>query len=164
MNLRPLQFLALAWAAVLQSDCILSCPPNPCEEFFHPLRWCATSNMCRLNGQLMICPDCTLSTIASGNTLEVPFDEIWPLMGKRNDLFIRWDSGLTDVELFFDGVPAAEAQCKREPFAQLFVLTCSNLPRSLTSIGIRYTGNGSTEIEFDIRDQECEDANSACLD
>jgi len=165
MKLRPLQFLGITLLAALQSDCIPSCPENPCEESFDPLRWCVTSDTCRLNGQwVSSCSDCTTWNI---KTLEIPFDEVWPLLGNRNDMLIRWDKffGESTVELVLDGVPATEDQCKRAPFAQFFEMTCLNLPRSMKRLEIKYTpppGSDGVEVEAFIVDEECEAAHPTC--
>lgn len=167
MKLRSLHLLGLVSIAACQGD---FCPEDPCESSFNLLRWCATSKMCRVNGQLVTtCPNCALSDVAPGDRIEIPFDAAGPVLGKRNDLVIRWDRDVKDesnVQVFLDGVPATEEQCKREPFANLFKVICLNLSGSLKRLEFEYippmSGGGSISVELYMHDKECEDTHEVC--
>ncbi|HRI62880.1 MAG TPA: hypothetical protein PK156_01550 [Polyangium sp.] len=75
--------------------------------------------------------------------------------------------GESNVDLFLDGVLATEKQCKREPIAQLFEVTCLNLPRTLKRLEFKYippmSGGGSVSVYVDVRDKECVDTHDGCV-
>lgn len=176
MNLRHFQMLGLVSVAMLQSDCVEDCPPDPCPRNFDILGWCATSKTCRLNGQPVIdceccgkTPDCPLWRVAPGSRIELPFDQIWPSLGKRNDLYITWGRTFGDeqnVELFFDGVPEAPGMCDREPNPSRPSVSCPNLPSTLQRLEFRYkapqASGGTALVYLDMFDNECEATVEPC--
>jgi hypothetical protein len=187
MRLRPIQFLGITLLAALQSDCY-SCPENPCERNFDLqlwcatskildlLAWCATSKVCRVDGKLVTeceadgtTPDCRLWRVTPSSRIEIPFDQVWPVLGKRNDLFIWWGHTFGDeqnVELFFDGVPESEGMCERKPGPDTGSIRCDNLPPTLKLLEFRYNlpgaSGGSALIYMDMFDTECEAAHPTC--
>lgn len=175
MSPRRIQLVAIVFVTVMQSDCN-SCPDDPCEGAFDLLGWCATSKVCQVNGQLVTecdtggkTPNCRLWNVAPNSRIEFPFDQVKPLLGKRNDLFIWWGHTFGDeqnVELFFDGVPEWEGMCERTPGPDTGSILCKNLPPMLKVLEFRYNlpgaSGGSALIYFHIGDAECEAAHPTC--
>jgi hypothetical protein len=164
MKLRPCHVLGPLCLTAILTDCVLvpNCPAPSCAESFDLVEWCTSTNTCKINDQF--CAKCTFSRFLPDNTLEVPFDLIRPSLGSRNDLFIKWERdfmGESNFEASFDGVLATEEQCKREPYAQYFVFSCSNLPESMKRLTIKYLPPASNKdfvsAEVGVSDKECYD-------
>lgn len=145
MNLRALYSLGLLSVAALQADCSLVCNNDSCEPSIDILKWCATSGQCHVNGQLVTtCAEgsnCPFNRILPGTHYEIPLNKLWPDLRTRNDLTFEWDRDFKDesnVAVFLDDVPATEEQCKREIQANLFYVTCPNLPRSIERLEFEF--------------------------
>jgi len=138
MNLRPLYSFGLLCVAALQADCVLVCKNDYCEPIIDILNWCATSEQCQVNGQLVTtCGEasgCPFDEIKPDTHYEIPLDKVWPTAGSVNDLSFKWWDGKidedSDIVILLDGVPATDAECKHEFFTHMSKVTCLNLPRS----------------------------------
>lgn len=175
MKLRLTEIIGMTLLATLQCDC-LGCPDSSCEKLFDVMGWCATSKTCHLNGQLATececcgkTPDCPLWSVSPGTRIEIPFDEVWPLLGQRNDLIVSWSDGFGDesnVELLFDGVPEAPGMCTRKPGQSTGSVSCFNLPRTLQHLEFRYVKPMASGVRallyIDMIDKECMDAEPPC--
>ncbi len=173
MKFGRMQFLGIGLVGLLQSDCH-NCPEYPCDAGFFLNGWCATSKTCRVNGQLVTkceadgtTPDCRLWKLAAGTALEIPLEEVWPLLGKRNDLVIPigiiggpGDEG--SIKLLFDGVPENDGMCVRTART----VSCPNLPESLQRLKLLFdkspTSGVSALVYLDMHDTECEDTHEVC--
>lgn len=173
MNLRPFHLLGLIGLATLQADCIPDCAKNLCAPSLDLQGWCVDSNACKVNGLFVAtCQGalkCPFLEVEPGNTIEFPMEEIWPVLGPRNDLMVTWSYTFGDVEnveLFFDGVPEAEGMCQRVPGKHSGAVSCPNLPSTLKRLEFRYapsaSGGTSSRVYLDMGDSECAAANPVC--
>jgi hypothetical protein len=176
VKLHPLHVLGLVLVATLQADCTLECRPPPCESGLNVLGWCAASKTCRLNGQLVTdceaggtTPECPLWHFTNGSRVEIPFDEVWPLLVQSNDLSLRWNSYYVNeshIELLFDGAPATDGMCTPTRTANIGEIECINVPRSLKLLEFRLNlpagSEGSEHMDLYVYDKECADTHQGC--
>lgn len=167
MKLRLLYSLGLLCVSTLQADCILVCNNSSCEKAFDLLAWCATSNKCLVNGQVVTTcaegSDCPFDRILPGTHYEIPLNKLWPDLRARNDLTFEWDRDFKDesnVAVFLDDIPTTEDVCKREIHANLFYVSCPNLPHSIERLEFEFVppkDGISSDVGMDLyaEDSEC---------
>jgi len=175
MKLRPLYFLSLLCISALQSDCVLVCTNDACENSFNLLAWCATSNVCRVNGQLVTTcgegSDCPLNVLP-GTHYEIPLEKLWPELRTRNDLGFSWKRDFKDesnVAVFLDDVQVTEGVCQREAEANWFYVTCPNLLKSVSRLEFDFIppkdgSSGDISMTVGMGDWECVAAHAGQCD
>lgn len=161
--------------AMIQTDCMV-CGEYPCSDTFSLVDWCITSKKCRVNGELITdceccgkTPDCPLLNVREDSRIEIPFDEVWPLVGQRNDLGLFYDSDFgrsENIELFLDGVPPPDGTCVPSDGMYSGELWCRNLPPTLHWLEFHYkkepASGSKAPIQIELGDKECFDSTPAC--
>lgn len=169
MNLRQFYSFALIGIAAIQADCVDVCNNPPCDWELDVLVWCATSNECLVNGQVITTcaegSDCPFDRILPGTHYEVPLDKLWPELRTRNDLAFQWKRDFKDestVVVLLDGVQATEDMCQRRFSAGFIHIVCENLPQTFTRLEFDFIPPkaGVTEniaMSIGVEDSECID-------